>query len=77
MDVSLGGVSIACEWPCDVGNEVLVGLPAGEDFVSARIVESRGGVLAVTFRQDPASLAIVGRALNAIVALPNLDKAAA
>ncbi|WP_161993710.1 methyl-accepting chemotaxis protein [Muricoccus nepalensis] len=27
QDISLGGAALACEWPCDVGAEVLVGLP--------------------------------------------------
>ena len=59
-DVSLGGAALLCEWPCDIGAEVLVGLPGANDFVSARIVTSCQGLLAVAFRQDETTLKRVG-----------------
>ena len=65
-DISLGGASLACEWPCDVGAEVLLALPGGSDMASARIVDSRDGTLAVAFRQEAANLARVTRAVEAL-----------
>lgn len=65
-DISLGGASLICEWPCDVGAEVLVGLPDTNDFVSARIVDSRSSVLIVSFRQDARTLHCISRAIDAI-----------
>ena len=70
QEISLAGAALACEWPCDVGAEVLVGLPGENDFVSARIVDSRSGVLAVSFRQDTATLGRVTRAMDAIAGGP-------
>jgi methyl-accepting chemotaxis protein len=66
-DISLGGASLICEWPCDVGAEVLVGLPETKDFVSARIVDSRDSVLIVSFRQDERTLGCVSRAIDVIM----------
>ena len=66
-DISLGGASLACEWPCDVGAEVLVGLPGESEFAWARIVSSQGGVLDVAFRQDAQTQTLVTRAMGALV----------
>ncbi|WP_198379352.1 methyl-accepting chemotaxis protein [Roseomonas sp. KE2513] len=66
-DISLGGASLACDWPCDVGAEVLVGLPGESDFAWARIVNSRGGVLDVAFRQDVPTQALVTRTMEGLV----------
>ncbi|MFC0386609.1 methyl-accepting chemotaxis protein [Muricoccus vinaceus] len=65
-DISLGGATLACEWPCDIGAEVLLRLPGEGDMASARIVDSRDGTLAVAFRQEPANLARVTRAVETI-----------
>lgn len=65
-DISLGGATLACEWPCDVGAPVSVGLSGEGEPVVARIVASEHGVLAVAFRQDAATLARVGATMNAI-----------
>ena len=74
IDVSLGGATLACSWPCDIGAEVLVSLPGAGEFVSARIVDSRDGVLTVAFRQDPATLARVGDALRTMTKAGNEDR---
>lgn len=65
-DISLGGATLHCEWPCDVGAEVLVGLPGPGEMVSARIVDSKNGVLEVAFRQDRATLTRIEVALKAV-----------
>ncbi|TPG37490.1 methyl-accepting chemotaxis protein [Roseomonas nepalensis] len=70
-DISLGGASLACEWPCDVGAEVLVGLPGESDFAWARIVSSREGVLDVAFRQDAPTQALVTRAMDGLKSRSN------
>ncbi|WP_169742872.1 methyl-accepting chemotaxis protein [Muricoccus aerilatus] len=67
QDISLGGAALACEWPCDIGAEILVGLPGEAEFAPARIIDSRTGVLAVAFRQDKPTMALVTRALDALV----------
>ncbi|MFC0410757.1 methyl-accepting chemotaxis protein [Roseomonas elaeocarpi] len=66
IDVSLGGVALRCAWPCEQGDEILVGLPGDGAPVSARVVGARDGVLAVAFRQDPDSTARITRALAMI-----------
>ncbi len=68
--ISMGGATIAVAWPCDVGAEVLVKLPGAQEYVSARIVSSSDGILAVAFRQSTANLALVEAGLGAIAALP-------
>jgi methyl-accepting chemotaxis protein len=65
-DISLGGAKLACDWPCDVGAPLLVGLPGEGEPALARVVDSRNGALAVAFRQDAGTLARVGAALEAI-----------
>ncbi|TPG53113.1 HAMP domain-containing protein [Roseomonas nepalensis] len=66
-DISLGGAALVGGWPCDAGAELLVGLPGGgDDLVSARVVSSRQGLLAVAFRQDAATLERVGRAMETL-----------
>ncbi|TPG58082.1 HAMP domain-containing protein [Roseomonas nepalensis] len=72
VDISFGGAAIECAWPCDVGAEILVGLPGGGEPVPARAVGGRDGVLALSFRQDPEALAGIGRALDAIAERPLL-----
>lgn len=66
-NISLGGADLACQWPCDIGAEVLLGLPGGSELASARIVDSQGGTLAVAFRQDPANLARVTHAMDVLM----------
>jgi methyl-accepting chemotaxis protein len=65
-DISRGGALVACPVALDVGAEVDVRLPGAGDAVPARVVRSAGGNVAVVFRMDPASLARIDRAMDAI-----------
>ena len=65
-DISLGGATLACEWPCDVGDDVAVGLPGEGAPAQARVVESRNGALTVSFRQDAATIERVTGAMNVL-----------
>jgi methyl-accepting chemotaxis protein len=60
QDISRGGIALRCDWPVSVGAEVAIGLPGGTDHVTGR------GIIAMTFRQDKASLEQVDRALDTI-----------
>ncbi|MFC7738461.1 methyl-accepting chemotaxis protein [Roseomonas sp. GCM10028921] len=73
-DISLGGASLACDWPCEIGAELLVNLPGAGGPAHARVVNSRGHVLGLAFRQDPATLARVGVAMNALDVEPARTK---
>jgi methyl-accepting chemotaxis protein len=64
-DISLGGVALVCNRTAPAGTEVKVGLPGGAN-VSGRIARSESGLLTVAFRQDPATMALLDRALAAI-----------
>ena len=66
VDISLGGAAIAAEWPCDAGTELLLALPGPIPPVSARIVNSRAGILALAFRQDAETQRHVTRALDTL-----------
>ena len=48
------------------GTEVEVRLPGDDVPVKARVVRCHSGILAVSFRQDVATLARVSRALTAV-----------
>ncbi len=68
INMSLGGAALRCDWLCDAGSEIIVGLPdAGAD-VPGRVVDHKEGVLRVAFRQDPKTLDTVERAFEAILA---------
>jgi methyl-accepting chemotaxis protein len=64
-DISRGGAALASDANLPSGTEARIGLPAGAS-VLGRIVRCAGGLLAVAFRQDEATLTEVDRALNAI-----------
>lgn len=66
-DVSQGGISLACDSQVPSGTTVQVGLPSG-GMVSARIVRSDGGVLAIAFRQDAVTVTEVHKTLDMITA---------
>jgi methyl-accepting chemotaxis protein len=63
-DISRGGIALRCDWQADVGAEVRVELPGTDEAVVARMVRSRDGCLALTFRQDAAVL----RRVDAVLA---------
>jgi methyl-accepting chemotaxis protein len=66
IDISLGGAALACDWACEPGTEILVDLPGVGTPVSSRVINARGSVLAVAFRQDPETLTRVGQAIDRI-----------
>lgn len=65
-DISLGGAAIACEWPCDVGAELVVELPGSGRGVAGRVVGARNGLLHVAFQQNAENLSQVEVALGII-----------
>jgi hypothetical protein len=75
IDISLGGAGLACDWRCEPGTEILVDIPGVGVPVSSRVINARGGVLAVAFRQDPETLTHVGQAIDRINAKANGAKA--
>jgi methyl-accepting chemotaxis protein len=75
IDISLGGAALACDWPCEPGTEILVDLPGVGVPVSSRVINARGDVLAVAFRQDPETLTRVGQAIDRINAKASGTKA--
>ncbi len=68
-NISLGGVSVRCAWPCDVGNELMVRLPNADRSVRGRIVDSRDDMLQVAFCQDEMTLGQVGKTIEMIEAM--------
>ena len=80
VDISLGGAALACNWSCSPGAEILLDLPGSGDAAAARAVSSGEGTLRIAFRQDPATLTRIGRALDIITAetnRPDINQAAA
>ncbi len=68
IDISVGGAALACDWPCQAGTAITLGLPGGGSDVSAQVTGVRNGVLAVTFAQDRATLGRVTQAVDWIAA---------
>ena len=66
QDVSRGGIALAVAWQGAPGSEVIVPLPGAAVPVPARVVRSDDGHAALAFRQQPAALANVDKALAAI-----------
>jgi len=65
-DISRGGIALAVSWPGASGSKVMVALPGTATPIRARVVRSGNGRTALAFRQEPAALANVDRALAAI-----------
>jgi methyl-accepting chemotaxis protein len=65
-DISRGGIALHTEWSAAAGTEVEVTLPGTATPVVARIVGTRNGVLALTFKQDEAALRHIDDALGHI-----------
>ncbi|CAH2602816.1 HAMP domain-containing protein [Rhodovastum atsumiense] len=63
QDISRGGVAVNCTWTLPPGAEATVELPGLGRPVGCRVVRSGSGGLALVFRQDPATLELVDRAL--------------
>jgi len=65
-DLSRGGAAVVCDLTLLVGAEIDIELPNAGGAITARVVRSGGGTLAVVFHQDAAALARIDRALDAI-----------
>jgi methyl-accepting chemotaxis protein len=65
-NLSRGGAALHCDLALAAGSHVEVDLPGTDAAVPARVVRREGGVLAVVFQQDPAALARIDRALDAL-----------
>jgi methyl-accepting chemotaxis protein len=65
-DLSRGGAVLACDLTLTVGAEIDVNLPNAGGPVTARVVRSGGGMLAVVFHQDATALARIDHAMDAI-----------
>ena len=63
VDISRGGVALKINVQVDVGAEVGCVLPGVQQGVTARVVRNDGDLLMLAFRQDPATLANLDRAL--------------
>jgi methyl-accepting chemotaxis protein len=64
QDVSRGGIALSCGIQLPAGTEVEVMLPGIEAGIGARVARTKPGVLALAFRQDPATLAKVDEAMH-------------
>ena len=67
-DISRGGVALEYAGRLPVGTEVRVELAGAGGAVAARVARNDAGMLALAFRQDPATLARLDAALNALAA---------
>jgi hypothetical protein len=65
-DLSRGGAALACDWDLMAGTPVEIDLPDGTGIVTARVVRSGGGELAVVFNADPQSGAGIDRILEGL-----------
>ena len=65
-NMSRGGAAIASDWTVSAGTELELELPNGGGTVTARVVRSGGGELAVVFGAEPQALARIDRALAAL-----------
>jgi methyl-accepting chemotaxis protein len=63
VDISRGGAMLACAARLEPGADIELELPAPGGSVHARVVRTDGQALALTFRQDPASLAKIDKVL--------------
>ena len=68
IDISLGGASLSCDWDCGAGTEIAILFPGDTETVPSRATGRTGDGLTVAFRQDPAALLRVVRAMDRIAA---------
>ena len=64
-DISRGGIALACSTTAPPGTNAEVVLPGGGK-AEGRIVRSENGLLTLAFRQDPATLGLLDRVIDAI-----------
>jgi len=65
-DLSRGGAALVCDWSLMPGTLVEIDLPGRAGTVTARVVRSGGGELAVVFNANPQSLAGIDRILEGL-----------
>jgi methyl-accepting chemotaxis protein len=65
-DLSLTGAAVLGDWQLPSGQEIELDLPNGGNRVSGRVVRCAPGLLAVIFRQDPATASRVSDAIEAL-----------
>ncbi|HZF76370.1 MAG TPA: methyl-accepting chemotaxis protein [Acetobacteraceae bacterium] len=63
-DIARGGIALLSGLVLDAGAEVEVVLPGAGGPVTGRVARCGGGTVAIAFRQDPAMLARIDRALD-------------
>ena len=64
QDLSRGGIALTCDWQMPAGADVRVELPNAHGTVGARVVRADGNRVALVFRQDTDTLALVDAALG-------------
>ena len=64
-DVCLGGVSLTADIRLNTGDPVLIAFPTGGE-VCGRVVRAQGGVIGISFGQDPDALKTIARMLRSI-----------
>ncbi len=65
-DISRGGIALRCDWPVSVGAELTIRLPGATEPVFGRVARTGRSIIAVTFRQDKATMDQIDRALDTI-----------
>lgn len=66
-NISRGGAALVCDWMLPPGAVLEVELPEGGGSVSARVARCGDGELCVVFSAEPATLARIDRALEALM----------
>jgi methyl-accepting chemotaxis protein len=65
-NLSRGGAALRCDLSLAAGSQLELELPGDAGPISARVVRSGGGRLAVVFPQEPSALARIDRALDMV-----------
>ena len=68
VDISRGGVGLACDWTIGAGAPVKVVLPGDSGAVDARVVFADGSHFGLVFRHDVENLARIDRVLSSFAA---------
>ncbi|MBK1659110.1 methyl-accepting chemotaxis protein [Paracraurococcus ruber] len=68
LDISRGGLALRCGLVLAAGTEMEMDLPGAGGPVAARVARAANGILALAFRQDPATLQRVDRVMDGLTA---------
>ena len=66
LDISRGGALLKCSNAPVAGTAVTIELPGGQGFALARVARSSGSLVGVAFRQDPATMDQVDKAMQGL-----------